>query len=82
MAHYIVVNEHRPEDCDPMDAGLAHLPRHLVGRDFHCTCPYGIHAFYMVVEGSSAEDVIRGLPVEWRPGSRALQIETFHLTAG
>ena len=79
MPEYIVVNQHRPEDCDPMEAGLRHLPRELSGRDFYCTCPFGAHGFYLVVEARTAEDAIKRLPVEWRQGSRALQIETFRL---
>lgn len=79
MQKYLVVNFHPAEDCVPMEAGLDHLPTHLEGKDFLCTCPEGPHAFYMVVEGDTAEDVIVGLPSEWRPGSNAYPVEIFPL---
>ena len=76
---YIVINRHTPEECEPMDAGLDRLPEHLKGQDFICTCPYGEHGYYMLLEGESSEDVIQGLPPEWRPGTRAVPIEIFKL---
>ena len=63
-----------------MEAGLEHLPSHLVGREFICTCPEGPHGFYMVLEGETAEEVIRGLPPEWRPGTDAYPAEIFDLS--
>lgn len=76
---YIVINKHAPEECEPMDAGLDHLPEHLKGKAFYCTCPGGEHGFYMILEGESSEAVVQGLPPEWRPGTRALPLETFRL---
>lgn len=81
MQHYIVVNQHPAEDCEPMEAGLRNAPSHLDGLDFYCTCPEGPHAFYLVVEGETAETVIRGLPPAWRPGSTAYPVEIFPLSA-
>jgi len=48
---YIVINRHAPEDCEPMNAGIEKIGRDLKGRDFYCTCPFGEHAFYMVLKG-------------------------------
>jgi hypothetical protein len=62
-----------------MDAGIEKIGPHLEGRDFYCTCPFGEHAFYMILEGDSSESVIAGLPVEWRPGTRAVPLEIFNL---
>lgn len=76
---YIVLNKHAPEDCEPMDAGIEKIGPHLKGRDFYCTCPFGEHAFYMILEGESSESVIAGLPPEWRPGTRAIPLEVFKL---
>jgi hypothetical protein len=77
--HYLVINRHEPDQCGPMDAGINRIGDHLKGKDFHCTCPFGEHGFYMILEGESAEDVVNGLPPEWRPGTRAIGIETFKL---
>lgn len=79
MPLYIVTNRHEPEDCEPMDAGIRHLPVHLEGKEFYCTCPEGRHGFTMFLEGDSAEDVIRGLPPEWRRGTAAYPVEIFRL---
>lgn len=76
---YIVINKHSSEECEPMDAGIEKVGDHLKGREFLCTCPFGEHAFYMILEGDSSDDVINGLPPEWRPGTRAIGLETFRL---
>lgn len=80
MATYLIINQHRPEECEPMEAGMDHLPEHLRGQNFYCTCPYGKHGFYMILEGESAEQVISGLPPELKMGdTRADQLEVFTL---
>ena len=79
MQTYVVINRHSAEECEPMEAGMYHLPRHLEGKEFLCTCPEGPHGFYMVVEGDTAEEVIGGLPPEWRPGTEAYPVEIFEL---
>jgi hypothetical protein len=79
LALYMVINEHLPEECEPMEADFTDLPERLVGQDFYCTCPAGEHAFYMFVEGSSAEDVLglfRGIT---RKKSRAVPVDIFPL---
>ncbi len=62
-----------------MDVGMEHLPGHLVGQEFICTCPEGPHGFYMVLEAETAEEVIQGLPPEWRRGTEAYPAEIFNL---
>ena len=79
MQRYLVVNSHTAEECEPMETAMYHLPAHLEGKDFLCTCPEGPHAFYMVVEGDTAEEVIAGLPPEWRRGTMAYPVEIFQL---
>jgi hypothetical protein len=79
MGSYIVVNSHTPEECEPMEVVIDHLPVHLRGQDFICTCAEGPHGFYMLVEGQTAEQVIQGLPSVWRKGSAAYPVEIFHL---
>lgn len=80
MARYIVVNEHSPDQCEAMDAGLPKLPPELKGRDFYCTCPGGAHGYFMLLEGDSAEDVLRVFPEELKLGStKALVLEVFQL---
>jgi hypothetical protein len=79
MGSYIVVNSHAPEDCEPMEAPMSRLPAHLKDKDFICTCPEGPHAFYLLLEGETAEQVIEGLPQEWRKGSTAYPAEIIPL---
>lgn len=76
---YLVVNHHKPEECEALEPGFSRLPEHLIGKDFYCPCPYGEHSFYMIVEGDSSEEVIHGLPQEFQPGTRAVPVEIFRL---
>lgn len=76
---YMLVNEHKPEDCEPMEAGIPKIGPELKGREFMCTCPGGTHGFFMVLEGDSAEEVLGLLPDEIRKGTRALPLEVFRL---
>lgn len=80
MATYLIINEHRAEECEPMEAGMDRLPEHLKGKNFYCTCPYGKHGFYMILDGESSEQVVAGLPPELLISStRAEQVEVFKL---
>lgn len=76
---YLVMNRHEPDHCEPMDSGINRIGDHLKGKDFYCSCPFGEHGFYMLLEGESSEEVIQGLPPEWRPGTRAVALELFKL---
>jgi hypothetical protein len=77
---YIVVNQHTPEQCGPMERDMDKIPDRLHGLDFLCTCPGGVHGYYIVIEGASAEDVLKALPDSLRIGStKALPLETFKL---
>lgn len=80
MSLYMVVNEHQPEDCQPMEAGIPKIPAALRGTDFYCTCPGGTHGFFILMEGDSAEQVLGLLPEELFMGStRAMPLEVFKL---
>jgi hypothetical protein len=80
MTRYIVVNEHTPEQCGPMERDMDKIPDRLRGLDFLCTCPGGVHGYYMVMEGDSAEDVLKALPESLRLGAtRAQSLEIFKL---
>lgn len=80
MAHFMVINEHGPEQCDVMETALPKLPGELKGQDFYCTCPGGRHGYFMIREGDSAEEVLGVLPEEMKLGStRALLLEVFKL---
>jgi hypothetical protein len=80
VATYIVINEHAPDQCEPMEASLDHVPEHLKGKDFYCTCPFGKHGYYLIVDGGSSEQVVQGLPGELLIGNTRLeQLEVFRL---
>ena len=80
MAQYMVINEHGPEHCDVMEAGIPKLSSELKGTEFYCTCPGGRHGYFMVLEGDSAEEVLALLPEEAKLGStKALVLEVFKL---
>ena len=80
MARYIVINSHRPEQCEGMEADADHLPAALKGADFYCTCPFGEHAYYMFLEGGSSEEVLSLLPPSFRDGkTRAVPYDVWKL---
>jgi hypothetical protein len=79
MPLYMVINKHAPEECEPMEADFAARPEELVGRDFYCTCPAGEHAFYMFLEGGTAEEVLNRFAGITRKNSRAVQVDVFKL---
>jgi len=77
---YIIVNEHDPDDCEPMEAGIPKIPEQWRGTQFYCTCPGGVHGYFMIVEAGSAEEVMRLLPQEVQAGrTKALALEVFQL---
>ena len=77
---YIIVNEHDPEDCEAMDAGIPKFPEQWRGTSFYCTCPGGTHGYFMIVEANSTEEVMQLLPAEFQAGStKALPLEIFQL---
>jgi hypothetical protein len=79
VTSFLVINQHAPDECEAISPGIEGAPAHLKGTKFLCPCPYGEHSFYMVVEGTTAEEVIQGLPREMRPGTRAVAIEILDL---
>lgn len=77
---YMIVNEHSPEDCGPMEAGIPKVPTRWKGTEFYCTCPAGTHGYFMIVEATSTEEVMQLLPAEFKAGStKALPLEVFQL---
>jgi hypothetical protein len=76
---YMLVNRHTPEQCEAMDAAVGAVGERLRGRDFYCTCPFGEHGFYLILEDQSSEAAIEALPPGWRPGTRAIPLEVFKL---
>jgi hypothetical protein len=80
MAQYMVTNEHAPDECEAMEAAIPKLPAALKGTDFYCTCPGGVHGYFMILDGDSAQEVLALLPEELKLGStKALVLETFKL---
>lgn len=80
MTKFMVINEHSADQCEAMEAGLPNLPPHLKGADFYCTCPGGVHGYFMILEGDSVGEVLGDLPEDMRLGStKALALEIFKL---
>lgn len=80
MAQYIIINTHTPEQCEAMEAGIPKLPPALKGKDFYCTCPGGVHGYFMFHEGDSSEEVLADFPEEVLLGNtKALVLEVFKL---
>ncbi len=80
MARYLVLNTHSPEQCEQMEVDSDKLGAELRGKEFHCTCPAGEHAYYMFVDGDTAEQVLGYFPASFKLGrTRALPVETMQL---
>lgn len=77
---YLIINTHQPEQCEAMEADMDRIPDHLKGKDFYCTCPYGMHGYYLFVEAESSEEALNGLPPSLRLGdTRPQPIEVMRL---
>ena len=79
MTLFYVVNEHAPDECEPMENIVDRLPPLVRGKDFYCTCAAGVHGFVMYLEGDTAEEIMQGLPADWRRGTRAIPVDLFKL---
>lgn len=76
---FIIVNEHEPEHCEPMEAGLPKVPAQWKGTKFYCTCPADAHGYFMI-DGDSVEQVTKLLPIEVQMGTtRILPLEVLEL---
>lgn len=80
MGRYLVLNTHAPEECEPMEADVGKIGPELKGKDFLCTCPGGEHAYYMVLDGDTAEQVLGYFPPSFKLGKiRAVPLEVMQL---
>ncbi len=80
MGRYMVLNEHTPEECEEMEADMDKIGAELRGKDFFCTCPAGDHAFYMFLDGDTAEQVLGYFPPSFKIGKiRAVPVDTMRL---
>ena len=79
MGRYIVLNTHSAEECEPMEADIGKVGPEIRGKDWMCTCPSGEHAYYIVMEGDSAEQVLSFFPPSLKLGkTRAVPLEIMH----
>jgi hypothetical protein len=77
---YLIVNNHEAEQCEAMEADMDRLPEQLKGKEFFCTCPHGVHGYYLFVDAESSDQAIDVLPPSFRLGdTRAQALEVIHL---
>ncbi len=80
MARYMVLNSHAPDECERMEEDVDKIPAAMKGSNFYCTCPAGEHAYYMFLEGDTAEEVMALLPPSLKLGqTRAVPVEVWQL---
>lgn len=82
MAQFLIHNRHQPEECQVLDEeyqAMGGLPAEFSGHEYFCTCPAGDHGAYVIVDGSSADDVLALLPPKYRAGSRVIAGEILQL---
>jgi hypothetical protein len=84
MANIIVINKHEPEECEAIfkaadEAMKEGLHPKLHGLMSYCSCPFGEHASWTVVDAPSAEEALTYLwPLE-REHSRAVEVESMQI---
>jgi hypothetical protein len=79
MATYVLeCGEHTDAECEAMSKELEEYgtPNILKGRDFFCSCPFGHHAGWAIVEASSRDAVLSDLAPKFRAHVQVHEIET------
>ena len=80
MALFMVLNTHQAEVCEAMEEDVDLLGPPVKGSDFYCTCPHGEHAYYMFLEGETAEEVMGFLPPSLKLGkTRVVGVDVWPL---
>ncbi|MCA1832921.1 MAG: hypothetical protein ABR548_00510 [Actinomycetota bacterium] len=83
MAMFMIINRHRPEECEAGFKAYEEVKDKLnpaiKGATYYCPCPFGEHASWTPVEASSAEEALGYLWPEEREHSRAIQVETIQI---
>lgn len=80
MPLFMVLNTHDSEVCEAMEEDAGSLQPPVKGSDFYCTCPHGEHAYYMFLEGETAEEVLGHLPPSLKLGkTRAIGVDVWPL---
>ena len=82
MATFMLTCEHPAEVCEALFQEQQQLgtPDVYKGRDFLCSCPFGEHNGWVVVEGETGEAILASLPPLFRSHAKARQIETMVFT--
>ncbi|MGH2727143.1 MAG: hypothetical protein ACRDKS_09215 [Actinomycetota bacterium] len=63
-----------------MEADAGNLPAELKGQDYYWTCPGGEHAYYLFLEGDTAEAIMNVLPPSLKIGkTRAVPVDVWKL---
>jgi hypothetical protein len=77
MATYMLICEHPAEDCERISKEQQDLgtPMVMKDRDFFCSCPYGVHNGWVVVEGDNSDSILTSLPPLLRSHAKVLEIE-------
>jgi hypothetical protein len=80
MPLFMILNSHESEVCEAMEEDAGSFVPPVKGSDFYCTCPAGEHAYYMFLEGDSAEQVLSFLPPSLKLGkTRAVGVDVWQL---
>ncbi|HLF09500.1 MAG TPA: hypothetical protein VI789_09190 [Dehalococcoidia bacterium] len=78
MSQFLLYCEHTAEECEELgkEYEVYGVPGPVKGQDYYCSCPYGFHAGWVVVEAASAEHAMASLPPLNRAHTKAYQVET------
>jgi hypothetical protein len=77
VKRFIVTCDHKPEECEALSRELEEsgVPEAIKGKEFLCSCPYGHHGGWTVVEGESATAILGSLPPLFRSHADVYEVE-------
>lgn len=77
MAKFMLVCEHEANDCEAISEEFEELgvPAIYRGVEASCSCPFGVHGGWAVVEAQSEEDALASLGPVNKSHTKAYQVE-------
>jgi hypothetical protein len=74
----MITSDHTADECKDIEDELdkVGIAEAIKGYDFHCSCPYGHHGGWVVVEADTAEAVRVTFPPVFASHADVYQIET------
>ena len=81
MAKFMLVCEHEAKDCEAISQELNDLgvPAIYQGVEASCSCPFGVHGGWAIVDADGESDALASLGPINRSHTKAYQVELVQL---